>query len=541
MNEAKPLRVVSTPTAYDDGRAILQSKRSSELFFAVVGPVGAGGSRAIGSLQSVCEAAGYKCELVKMSALIVAWATEQGEAVPENDDRTLNTVTMLQNLGDKMRKRDPSAVARAALAEIAMRRAAQMGKPFEKGKPVTPDEVKRAYLIDSIRHPAETNLFRRTYANAFALIGVVCEEGERRHRILGKYLTKPQQHDLVLQKTIDEFIARDADDSEASYGQHVTDAFYEADFFLDNTGKDEIGEVGLLDEPLTRLVSIVAHDRLIRPTIEETAMHHAHSARVRSACLSRQVGAALVDTDGTVVATGTNEVPKAGGGVYGEHFASSHTVGDQRCAFRDGEKFCASNREQNAIITELITSIPELRASADRLRLLKEIRKTRLGQLIEFSRAVHAEMDALLSAGREGVSTVGTRLFVTTFPCHYCARHIVSAGVYEVQFIEPYPKSLALDLHRDAIDVNESGWVPPEITSMAEEKRMLEPKETGRVLFRPFIGVAPRLYLRAFEKTRRLKDKLTGDMTFETPDWGDEWSPFTAAYPELEAALTRRT
>ena len=37
-----------------------------------------------------------------------------------------------------------------------------------------------------------------------------------------------------------------------------------------------------------------------------------------------------------------------------------------------------------------------------------------------------------MSAGRKGASTLGTRLFVTTFPCHYCARHIVSAGVDEV-------------------------------------------------------------------------------------------------------------
>ena len=71
-------------------------------------------------------------------------------------------------------------------------------------------------------------------------------------------------------------------------------------------------------------------------------------------------------------------------------------------------------------------------------------------------------MDALLSAGRDGVSTVGARLFVTTFPCHYCARHIVSAGVYEVQYIEPYPKSRALNLHDDSIMTDKGAWTPPE-------------------------------------------------------------------------------
>lgn len=154
-------------------------------------------------------------------------------------------------------------------------------------------------------------------------------------------------------------------------------------------------------------------------------------------------------------------------------------------------------------------------------------------------------MDALLSAGREGVSTIGTRLFVTTFPCHYCARHVVSAGVYEVQYIEPYPKSLALDLHKDAIETNPESWQPPEVKSMAQDqaaasgKDQIRKDQAGKVLFRPFIGVAPRLYLRAFEKTRVLKDKITGDMLIGDPDWGDEWSPFTSAYPQLEAALTK--
>jgi len=43
------------------------------------------------------------------------------------------------------------------------------------------------------------------------------------------------------------------------------------------------------------------------------------------------------------------------------------------------------------------------------------------------------------------------------FPCHYCEGQIVSGGVDEVQFIEPYPKSLAIDLHDDSIVVEASG------------------------------------------------------------------------------------
>lgn len=535
------IKVAAAPSP-GDSKQILSSLRSRELFFAVVGPVGAGGSRAIASLERACRDAEYKPELIRVSDLIKHWAVAQGKDQPSFDRKTLENVKVLQDWGDEMRAADPAAIARATLAEIARRRATRKGDVFVPGEAVTPGEEKVAYLIDSIRHPSETNLFRRTYANAFALIGVVCEEQERIKRILDKYLTVPEQQNPNLVATAKAFISRDADDEIVPYGQHVTKAFFEADFFVDNTARDVTDRDQYLDEPLSRLVSIVSHDRIVRPTIEETAMHHAHSARVRSACLSRQVGAALVDFQGTVLATGTNEVPKAGGGVYGELFTEEHGP-DDRCAFRP-DAYCSSNREQNRIIDDLIKAIPELESVADKAALRRTLRKTAVGQLIEFSRAVHAEMDALMSAGREGVSTSGTRLFVTTFPCHYCARHIVSAGVHEVQFIEPYPKSLALSLHKDAITVDASRWRAPgtahEVTK--DEAADDEPEGTilyGKVLFRPFVGVAPRLYLRAFEKIRDLKDRESGDLRIGAPEWGDEWSSFVVAYPEIEAALSR--
>ena len=544
MNPVAERKILAVGEAASDSREIIRSKRSNEIFFGVVGPVGAGGSRVISSLKRACEVAGYACESIKASDLIRLWATSNSREVPAQGAKSLETVKDLQDLGDAMREKDAAEVARAALRDIARRRAKATSQTYIEGKAVQPDTEKRAYLIELIRHPAEIHLLRRTYANSFALIGVVCEETEREKRILGKYFTDPERIKEENKERVKIFMARDADDSEKKHGQHVTDAFYEADFFVDNTAADAVDDNQFLDEALGRLISIISHDRIIRPTIEETAMHHAHSARVRSACLSRQVGAALVDADGTVVSTGVNEVPRAGGGVYGENFSSKHSVADHRCAFRGDRPFCSSNREQNRIVEELIAAIPELGKVEDKTGLSAVIRKTRLGQLIEFSRAVHAEMDALLSAGREGVSTIGTRLFVTTFPCHYCARHIVSAGVYEVQFIEPYPKSLAVHLHDDAIEVDPTNWNPPEVKSLAQEYRgqaaTAGVKPLGKVLFHPFVGVAPRLYARAFEKTWRLKNKTTGELEMEAPEWGDEWAPFTVAYPELEAALTRR-
>jgi deoxycytidylate deaminase len=110
----------------------------------------------------------------------------------------------------------------------------------------------------------------------------------------------------------------------------------------------------------------------------------------------------------------------------------------------------------------------------------KAVKATDIKSLIEYSRAVHAEMDAITSVARtHKAGLLGGTLYSTTFPCHSCARHIVASGVKRILFIEPYPKSLATELHSDAVSESES--------------------DAGkRVLFLQFSGIAPRNVLRLF-------------------------------------------
>jgi deoxycytidylate deaminase len=102
-------------------------------------------------------------------------------------------------------------------------------------------------------------------------------------------------------------------------------------------------------------------------------------------------------------------------------------------------------------------------------------------------------MHALLSAGgTDGGKIRGGKLFVTTYPCHSCARHIVAAGVREVYFLEPYRKSLATKLHEDAITENEN--------------------ETDKVRVMPFDGVAPSRFLRFFSAHPKGRKNAEGNM-----------------------------
>jgi deoxycytidylate deaminase len=99
-------------------------------------------------------------------------------------------------------------------------------------------------------------------------------------------------------------------------------------------------------------------------------------------------------------------------------------------------------------------------------------------------------MAALMAASRGGISTRSSTLYVTVFPCHNCARHLVAAGVEAVYFIEPYVKSLAYELHSDSI---------------AEEVSDDSSSSERRMTVAPFTGVGPRMYDDFFSKRKDLK------------------------------------
>lgn len=517
-----------------DARSQVVAEGANEFIFAVVGHIGSGTSEIARTFKLLLESQKppIQSRILKAREVIQGWAQAAGQIFPAANARhSIATATRWQDLGDDMRlaKEDHAAVAKGLIKRIRETRADILNVEVKDKEPILPDGTPRAYILDALRHPAEVNLLRHLYQDAFVLIGVVCDHDVRRTRLQNK-LGNPTLDNLL------DFMNRD-EKATARHGQQVAKTFQLADFYVDNTPDRFLySESGVkleenpewdINDKLQRLVRIVTHDGVQRPELAETAMHHAYSAQLRSACLSRQVGAALIDRSGNLLSTGTNEVPKAGGGVYGEAFNTGENPPlDHRCAYRP-DRYCSSTAEQNVIIDSIIEDVSRIQplAPSQVAHLRTALKEGRVGDTIEFSRAVHAEMDALLSASRSGGSTVGTRLFVTTFPCHYCARHIISAGVDEVQYIEPYFKSLAARLHSDAIQQRLADWTAP--------------SEGGRtVLFRPFTGVAPRLYRRAFTKDRDLKNDDTGAFEVSTPNWGTSWHLRRRSYVQLEAQLS---
>ncbi|WP_311221003.1 MULTISPECIES: anti-phage dCTP deaminase [unclassified Acidovorax] len=509
-------------------RTIFNDFSAAELIFAIVGPVGSGTSFVAKALETLVrnqlsDKETVQVVQIKASKIIEKHANKEDLEATVLDK--LKRATLFQDVGDEIRREDPSALAVQMIAEIKNQRELleKQGVTYlnENERP------KKVFIIDSLKHPEEAALLRGVYRESFCLIGVVCEKEKREKRLKEEKCPDSSRNEVAV------FMKRDENEG-VPHGQKVAATFHLSDFFVDNTEDRETADRESnpnwdVNEKLGRLIDILQAKKVVRPTPSEAGMFYAHGAQHKSACLSRQVGASLTDRKGNLIATGTNEVPRAGGGVYGgnsEKFDfDDNSEADHRCFATN--KYCSNTKNQAEIIEEVIQAIPELKNSNSK-DIGDNLKKTRLGQLIEFSRAVHAEMDALLSAGRQGKSTVGSKLFVTTFPCHYCARHIVTAGIEEVQYIEPYPKSKALTLHQDAIGQIASEWISP-----FDPKIGVKPK---KVLFRPFTGVAPRLYQRAFVKDRELKDGK-GDFKVGERLWSSDL--LKEGYTSIENALLK--
>lgn len=508
-----------------DALAMARAAQSPDMVIGLVGAVGAGASsvgRVLRRLlsRSGCESVAIRARDVLQRAAPLAWAAAESEP-------PIRRFRALQEIGSRLRQENDNAfVAAGMIGAIHAARAA--------GGPVVA-------VCDALRHPAEVQLLRSVYGEAFWLLGVVCDEGTRHARLMRKYGFAPA--DPAAARAVQDFMGRD-EDGGREHGQRVADTFRYADFYLDSSAalpdtavEDEVLDAWPVTADLARFLSLVRADRpMLRPTGAEQAMYHAYAARLGSACLSRQVGAVLVGQDGQLLSTGCNEVPRAGGGLYGEGTDDPAEVERGRCHALGG--FCRNTDERNRLVDHVLDLLEEQGVDvgdpARRADLSRRLRRSRLGHLVEFSRSVHAEMDALISAARRGVSTIGGRLFVTTFPCHNCARHIVAAGVDEVQFIEPYLKSKALALHADSITLPEAGWVPP---SVARRQGRPGPH---RVCFRPYVGAAPRLFRRAFLKDGEVKDPMSGHLLEAPLDAFENRRPLTEGYRALEARIAGR-
>ncbi len=70
------------------------------------------------------------------------------------------------------------------------------------------------------------------------------------------------------------------------------------------------------------------------------------------------------------------------------------------------------------------------------------------GALVTKPEVIHAELNCILKAAKEGVSVVGSKLYVTLSPCLPCSAMLKQAGVSEIVYLEGYRDSSGIDYLR---------------------------------------------------------------------------------------------
>lgn len=476
--EAEPKH--GPPTAHvnnlDAAQYLQGTFANSEVIIGIVSAVGTDATRVTRPLTDRIQRYGYKVKEIRVSELT-------GVMIPSGTPEYVR-IKSLMAAGDKMREKNNSILAAGVASKVKGLRDSTYRKT--------------AYIINSLKHPDEVEMLRRIYGEAFFLIGIHADEKRRL-----AYLQ--DDRGLTSKEAVE--LTRIDEDEDVKHGQRTRDTFHLSDFFI-NLGKND----DQVKNTVKRFLELIFAHPYRNPTFDEFAMFMAFCSSIRSGDLSRQVGA-IVAREKQILATGANETPAFKGGHYwAEVDPSSGEVKDRPNGKDYTWEFDSNKAEQREIIQQILDKASTIKGFEGPMQAELEsvLKKSRIKDLTEFGRVVHAEMDALLSCARAGIPTRAADLFCTTFPCHNCAKHIIDAGIVRVVYVEPYPKSKALELHDDSIELR---------------TKLDDPVSGTKVIFEPFTGVGARRFLDLFSMSLGAGSKL-----IRKGDDGSivDWKPETA-------------
>lgn len=459
-----------------------------EIVIGLVGALGTDLDQVSDLIKSTLREFDYQTITIRLSQLLMDFPDPAPFQKPGEDLAEEDRLFQAMEAGNGLRRAMQNGNALAILSIIRIRE--ERAKRSEANDERRGDDQLKnhAFLLRSLKHPDEVELLRDVYGPSFFLISAYTPK-QRRLELLSQRIARSHNRhrsDGMEAKAL-ELMEKDEEEVEDKFGQQVRKTFWKADAYVDTTNQ------AVLEKSIKRIFQIFFGHPFQTPTRDEYLMFSAQAAAYRSASMGRQVGAVIATPDGSILATGTNEVPKAGGGQYW-----SDDPEDHRDHIHGHDSSDTMRQELLGDILERLGQIqwlvPEKRGNIhelveDLLYGADPIMKAaEFNALTEYQRPVHAEMSAIIDAARRGISIHGATVFTTTFPCHGCARHIVAAGIQRVVYIEPYAKSLARVLHFDSISIEEPCT------------------EGNKVRFQPFVGLAPRRYLDCFEMGDR-KDK----------------------------------
>ncbi len=236
-------------------------------------------------------------------------------------------------------------------------------------------DPEKNYVIDSIRHPSEVQVFRRRAD--FVLAAVRAPERLRFERLR----LRARENDP---RTFEDFQAlesREAQSGNAS-DQQLDGAIAMNDIVLENTGP-----LKMLHDKVRELLQEFSKKE-VRPEWDDYFMGIAKVVALRSNCMKRKVAAVIVK-DKRIISTGYNGTPR----------------GVRNCS-EGGCPRCNSVDASGKGLEECLCS--------------------------------HAEENAIVQSAYHGVSIKEAVLYTTYSPCLICTKMIINAGLREVVYNMDY-------------------------------------------------------------------------------------------------------
>lgn len=429
----------------------------NEIVLGLIGPIGTNFDEIYQSIQSIASHFSYKTEILRLSDYFSKWDEIWKDV---NSEEKLKPIIERKSETQKekiSKGNDITQSAPDALAKYLTRKISSLKK---KVKDPT------IFVIRSLKREKELEYLRKVYGRAFLTLGIFSNKET--------LISNIQKQDNIEKHDAEDLYEKDADQSE-DYGQKLEKIFPEADYFIFDQGTEDY------KYEIERFFKLIFNDQSICPNIDEAGMAYAAISALKSLDIDRQVGASILNERGDLISTGFNDVPQYGGGLYSNQSPIDH---------RDlGKRITPNERKIKKIIDSIYKelNLPS-NATEDNKKKIIDIFK-REG-VIEFTRCVHAEQNAIDSAARIGHKIGHSILYTTTFPCHICMRCIIDSGIQKIIYLEPYPKSNALELNSDSVCLQHHHG-----------------EQTNKVLCKPFEGLNPYRYFDFFKMANR-KDIL---------------------------------
>ncbi len=282
----------------------IQKIKHPELFFGFVAPIGAALLPVLEAFRKYFELRRYRVVEIKATEIFSVLEKYVRPKQPLIKTRQRERYETYIAYGNQLREEFDDAILAATTIRRVMARRLRVQKDGEKFSHTV-------FLLHQFKRKEEIDLLRTVYGRLFFQVSTYSRRTTRIDYLSHRFASS--DHGASSQKyrpAAEELIQKDENEVGELHGQRVATIFHDADFIAN------LDVVKTIDSQVHRFCELIFGSNCISPTKSEYGMFLARAAALRSLDLSRQVGAAIFSSNAEILALGSNEVPKAGGGTY---------------------------------------------------------------------------------------------------------------------------------------------------------------------------------------------------------------------------------